>query len=169
MATKQATTTTADAVLKRPLIPDLRFEYSYLRSIKPFIHCRSKRKPSKTSSWTLQQNKHITGSDLSDSEESYARVDRSGAVLLETKKDYEEGIVIHWRNVIWITVRDQIILPFIQGALWGLASYWAPSVVQAGGRVRDILKPKKEGAVVSGLRSWVQRFGRGGHAEERSR
>jgi len=160
--------------LKQPTIPDFRFEYSYIHSIKPFVgrhkgHSSNSGVKSSKINWTLQRNTHINESanfsDSNASEGSYEKI--GGVVVLENncgdvegeRPDCDAGIVVQWKDVVWVTFRDQVVLPLVQGALWGVVGYWIPSVLHAGGRARDILRPHKEGSAVGWLRGWVQNLG----------
>lgn len=74
-----------------PPLPDLRFEKTYIKSIRPYIHAeypdgRSDRPYNKTASV-------------------------EGRAVVEV-------IRIDWGRVLWITIRDQIFSPFLQGAVW---------------------------------------------------
>ena len=78
-----------------PVIPDLRFEYSYLKSIAPYVRTRR-------IAATSVDEKHSTAEVDDDTQED-------GSV---------EVVSIDWRKVAWITTRDQVISPLIQGAVW---------------------------------------------------
>ncbi|KAG6812900.1 hypothetical protein H0H92_015635 [Tricholoma furcatifolium] len=69
-----------------PAIPDLRFEYSYLRSIQRFITVTPSHR-----SLTVHDEKRLRIS--------------------------QESVDIQWGKVVWITMRDQVISPLLQGAL----------------------------------------------------
>ena len=73
-----------------PAIPDLRFEQSYLKSIAPYINVRHTAQP--PSSEPPSTNEEDVGEQL--------------------------AVIIDWRGVAWITTRDQIISPLVQGAVW---------------------------------------------------
>jgi hypothetical protein len=75
---------------KLPVIPDLRFEYSYLKSIQHFVEVEGL---DEQGGWT--QTKRAE------------RFDQSFEV-----------IKVQWGRVLWVTVRDQVISPLVQGALW---------------------------------------------------
>ena len=78
---------------------------------------------------------------------------------------------IDWKNVIWVTFRDQVLTMWIQGALWCVyigiflffflislraivGFYLRPIYTQAGRRFK-----RKEGGAVSWLRNWVWALG----------
>lgn len=78
---------------KLPLIPDMRFEYHYLKNIQPFVRItRVERK--------VQDTHEVEGMMVVDEESS------------------REIIEIDWRRVLWVTLRDQVISPLVQGTLW---------------------------------------------------
>ena len=77
-----------------PPIPDFRFEASYFKAIGPFVHWK---RP-----WTRQVNTHINDSDDDECRE----LQSNGTVSLQ------------WSGVLWVTLRDQVMLPVVQGALW---------------------------------------------------
>lgn len=104
-----ARTTTARPVLP---IPDLRFEYSYLRSIRPFVKLlRTAALPSKVT------KTHGGGEDSKNIEKE---VPWNGEQATFPKS---ETLEIQWKRVIWVTARDQFMAPFLQGALWYVSLY----------------------------------------------
>ncbi|KAF5379024.1 hypothetical protein D9615_006071 [Tricholomella constricta] len=129
-----------------PAIPDLRFEHSYLRSIQRYVTIH-RRQPS--------------DSVLGEKEESLRQLSTTSSNISS------EVIDIQWGRVAWITTRDQIISPLLQGALWALASYFlTPFSAQLGTRVgkfaRSNLSLPKEGSGVGWLRGWVSGLGASG-------
>ena len=79
-----------------PAVPDLRFEQSYLSSIRPFVH--------------VERSFGETAAE--DAKGKGKGVDVPGDVQVST-----EVITIRWGRVAWITTRDQIISPLLQGAV----------------------------------------------------
>lgn len=73
-------------------LPDLRFEKTYTKSIRPYVHLDS---PASRADSSL---------------------DQARATLLASGAE-GEVITIEWGKVIWITLRDQVISPFLQGAV----------------------------------------------------
>lgn len=73
-------------------VPDLRFEQSYMRSVKPYIHLEPR--PEGHPSHAVK----LDVIPVVDSERQIARLE--------------------WGQLIWVTTRDQVISPFLQGALW---------------------------------------------------
>lgn len=78
------------------VIPDLRFERSYLNSIASHVHV-----------------KPLQGSSLRNSHED--DLDFASASATD---GVEYSVVVDWRKVAWITMRDQMISPLVQGAVW---------------------------------------------------
>lgn len=70
-------------------IPDLRFEYTYVKSVKSYIHVDRS---------TGQESSLLDKSEASPSGGEVVRVD--------------------WVRVLGVTVRDQLFAPFVQGAIW---------------------------------------------------
>ncbi|KAF4583423.1 hypothetical protein EYR40_010877 [Pleurotus pulmonarius] len=87
-----------------PAIPDLRFENSYLRSIRPFFYVR----------------RIYVAPDAKEPDYDHADV----ALAASHKAAISEEIIIDWAKVLWITTRDQVISPFLQGAVWGIAGHF---------------------------------------------
>ncbi|KIK58692.1 hypothetical protein GYMLUDRAFT_45040 [Collybiopsis luxurians FD-317 M1] len=120
-----------------PPLPDLRFELTYLRSIQPFVHIH-------------RISKSFAGK--ADKKES-----STDAALVA------ESIEVEWRRVLWVTLRDQIISPLFQGAIWAIISfYFSPFSARVGHELvasRDALIRKKEGLGVGWLRKWVHSLG----------
>ncbi|KAK0480583.1 hypothetical protein IW261DRAFT_1563269 [Armillaria novae-zelandiae] len=66
-----------------------------------------------------------------------------------------EVLEIDWKNVFWVTFRDQVLTMWIQGALWAIVGFYLrPIYTQAGRRFK-----RKEGGAVSWLRNWVKALG----------
>ncbi|KAK7052288.1 hypothetical protein R3P38DRAFT_2859547 [Favolaschia claudopus] len=106
-------------------VPDLRFEYGFLKSIRPHF---SLQRPDFKGKGKEKET---------DTDVATGPVDR---------------LDIQWLNVVWITTRDQVLSPLAQGALWALASYFLTPVV---GQVRSFVPSPPEGGVVKWLRGWV--------------
>ncbi|KAK4687722.1 hypothetical protein P7C73_g2388, partial [Tremellales sp. Uapishka_1] len=90
-----------------PPMPDLRFEQSYLLSIRPFLSPR----PSKE---TVQE-KGAVGEE------------KESKTLVESADDdsvfhWGREVDVNWKMVSWVTVRDQILSPLAQGIFWGFGS-----------------------------------------------
>lgn len=76
----------------RMAVPDLRFEQSYMRSVKPYIHLEARPEGH------TAHSARVDVLPIVDAERQIARVD--------------------WGKLVWVTTRDQLISPFLQGALW---------------------------------------------------
>lgn len=108
---------TPDSRSRLPVIPDLRFEYSYLRSVSPYIQIERS-----TSSASVLTDVHPV-----DPAHEYERInipndqketEGNDKTLYPTPILASEIIHVQWGKVIWITVRDQVVSPLLQGALW---------------------------------------------------
>ncbi|KAJ7040730.1 hypothetical protein C8F04DRAFT_911149, partial [Mycena alexandri] len=108
-------------------IPDLRFEYGFLRSVRPYFRLRNNNSDSKGK-----------GKEK------------------ETVTDSSDTLEIQWRDVAWVTTRDQVLSPLLQGALWAIAGYFLTPFV---GRARSFVPTPPEGGIAKWLRSWVHSFG----------
>ena len=91
------------ARLRPSVISDQRFEQTYLNKIKPCIHVYRVDESGPASS--------KKGKGKEQSEE-----------LVETG----EVVTVEWGKIIWITTRDQLIGPFLQGALWSVLCLSVP-------------------------------------------
>ena len=74
-------------------IPDLRFEQSYLNSIKAFVHIEQTSIPN----------------------EERPDIGRDVIPIVDSS---HQLVRISWGRVVWATTRDQIVSPLVQGALW---------------------------------------------------
>jgi hypothetical protein len=83
--------------VRLPVIPDLRFESSYLRSITPYIHL-PKDDVHPTDEKSKGKGKAVDAAVPSDDQQQLARIE--------------------WGRVAWVTTRDQVISPLLQGAIW---------------------------------------------------
>lgn len=105
---------------KLPVIPDLRFEYSYLRSIRHHIHIERMH----VHSVSAQQHHSMSTKELLDDYEKAKlpeEASQGGAQCLSVQgpsQGSKEVIHVQWKKAIWVTVRDQIMSPFLQGAFW---------------------------------------------------
>ncbi|KAF8155947.1 hypothetical protein B0H34DRAFT_808905 [Crassisporium funariophilum] len=157
-----------------PVIPDLRFEFSYLRSIRPYIEIQ-KSTPATQPTNVDEVDQALLGG------QGYETVDAPGDE--SEKKEFSshentltstpaastpasipsEIILVNWKKVIWITARDQVMSPLLQGAVWALASYYlTPFSAQLGSRMGTFVRgtiPTKEGLGVGWLRDWVKKLG----------
>ncbi|THV04709.1 hypothetical protein K435DRAFT_580433, partial [Dendrothele bispora CBS 962.96] len=73
-------------------IPDLRYEYSYVRSIRRYVH------------------------NLYEKSRKKEKTDVGVVVQPETRPS--EVITVQWAPLLWVTIRDQVLGPLIQGCVW---------------------------------------------------
>jgi len=172
---------------KLPVIPDLRFEQSYLRSIASHVQVSDAPAPELDFS---QEDTPFIGKSKGKEKALNVANDWTGYHIVDAKKDAEgvppprvataEGkaagpasglsstqvVKIDWVKVAWVTSRDQMISPLLQGAIWGVASHFLrPFMALVGLHVRLLFssssKPTKEGAGAGWLRNWVKSLGIG--------
>jgi len=135
----QATIKTAGRP-QRSAVPDLRFEQSYLRSIQFYIF-----PDPPTPSAPLQPGHAFSGTgDAGHGEGTQLESEKATFVgrgkNVEAEPPYDMPLDIRWRGVAWVTARDQVMSPLIQGAVWGLLSIFVvPLSAQAGHSVRSFL------------------------------
>ncbi|EGG11822.1 uncharacterized protein MELLADRAFT_88876 [Melampsora larici-populina 98AG31] len=87
-------------------VPDLRFEQGYLMSIRPFFYLKPPTDLDGIESRLTHQpiEDDASNADIED--------------LFYLGKNFR----VKWGLVAWVTVRDQIIYPMMQGCLWGTLS-----------------------------------------------
>ena len=90
-----------------PPVPDLRFEYSYTRSVAQYVHVDTV--PTPTSISGKGKEKAGGGGEDGPGSEDRALAEHRGA---------GEVVRVEWGRVLWITTRDQVLSPLLQGALW---------------------------------------------------
>jgi hypothetical protein len=73
-------------------VPDLRFEYGFLKSVRPYFRLRT---------------------NDSKGKEKETNADAGNVVAGPV-----DTLDIQWLDVAWITTRDQVLSPLLQGALW---------------------------------------------------
>ncbi|KAG9313449.1 hypothetical protein JVU11DRAFT_5772 [Chiua virens] len=126
-------------------IPDLRFEQVYLKRIQGCIHVEPIAQDVREKVG-VQPDAEFTASThampLINSSQQIVRVD--------------------WGQIAYITFRDQVMMPLLQGVLWGIVgTYYRPVVDFARGRFRGsaILTHPVEGEGVGWLRRSLKRLG----------
>ncbi|ORX39766.1 hypothetical protein BD324DRAFT_233199 [Kockovaella imperatae] len=87
-----------------PPMPDLRYEQSYLLSIRPFL----------SPSTTASSSRTKSTADASQATTSLVQSADNDAVF-----GWDKRWRVDWSMVIYVTIRDQLFSPLIQGALWG--------------------------------------------------
>jgi len=99
-----------------PTIPDLRFEQTYLRSISAHLHVRPLHAVSSPHTG-LEYEKTPRNRKGKDVE----LVVRASELSKDTQSIYPialHAVRINWPGVAWVTARDQLLSPLLQGALW---------------------------------------------------
>ncbi|KII84273.1 hypothetical protein PLICRDRAFT_358975 [Plicaturopsis crispa FD-325 SS-3] len=135
------------ALTRLPVIPDLRFEQSYLRSIAAYVH--------------------VSPGDETHAKDAAWR--RESGEVAALPSPAHRVVSIDWGNVVWVTARDQVLSPLLQGALWGVASqYLRPLLSLAGAQFRSLFNaggskhlPSREGSGTGWLRERLHGLGLG--------
>ncbi|TFK49043.1 hypothetical protein OE88DRAFT_458911 [Heliocybe sulcata] len=112
--------------LRTQALPDLRFETSYLKSIRRYVQ-------------------------VSEEEQEW------DGKMEPLRRDVQ--VQVEWGKVLWVTIRDQVLSPFVQGAVWGYASLFIrPIFASLRSRTGLDQKPKKaeEGRAAGWLRNWFR-------------
>ncbi len=100
---------------KLPVIPDLRFEYSYLKRIQHFVEVEGVEEQGGRT-----QTKRVERFDQSflDNERKGRYAEEQELIASGSNFSPREVVKVQWRRVLWVTMRDQVISPLVQGALW---------------------------------------------------
>lgn len=116
-----------------PQIPEMRFENSYLRSLRGCLEIQHHDSGlAFPSDLTGPQHRRI-----GEGSEGYEKVEHSkhasseaGTEAIVAVQDVDPRTVtvalqptftvvnVDWKSVAWITTKDQLIMPFLQGMLW---------------------------------------------------
>ncbi|CAE6438246.1 unnamed protein product [Rhizoctonia solani] len=105
------------APLPLKTLPDLRFEQAYLSALKPFVHIRAD-----------EQVKDKAKSQGSVEEPVVEATSLAGPVGFDIVSQgagvsrYGIPERVEWGKIAWVTIRDQVISPLVQGTVWGSAS-----------------------------------------------
>ncbi|OAV89439.1 hypothetical protein PTTG_28690 [Puccinia triticina 1-1 BBBD Race 1] len=118
-------------------LPDLRFEQGYLMSLMPFFHfdhakpLDKQKQPADDSPRSSQP--YVFGQD------DLVPKEASDATSTEADNYYfGPNFRVEWKMVVYVTLRDQLLYPLIQGCLWGSASL----VLSHFWRIRANRRPK---------------------------
>jgi hypothetical protein len=96
-----------------PVIPDFRFESSYLKSIKGLVHIEESQEHVVADENAQAKGKGELPQESQEQKAQDIRRDVNPIV------DSSHHLVrIDWSQVAWVTARDQVISPLLQGALW---------------------------------------------------
>ncbi|KAH7886922.1 hypothetical protein F5I97DRAFT_1936517 [Phlebopus sp. FC_14] len=140
--------------LRRRLpIPDLRFEQTYLTRIHACLHIEPISEDPEDS-----EKKLVCSTVGSEEETAYVATTHVSPLV----NSAQQVTRIDWGQVAYITLRDQVLMPLLQGILWGVVgTYYKPFASYAKGCLQG--KPLRsrpvEGGGVSWLRSWAQKLG----------
>ncbi|KAG0697597.1 hypothetical protein DFH29DRAFT_945423 [Suillus ampliporus] len=129
-------------------IPDIRFEQTYLSRVQTCLHVEQ-----------VAGRGGDVGLPLSIDDPFIAATHVSPVITSS-----QQITRIDWGKLAWITVRDQIIMPLLQGMLWGvIGTYYRPfvGVMKSSLRGKPALPNPVEGEGVGWLRSWVKKLGVG--------
>jgi hypothetical protein len=96
-----------------PVIPDLRFEYSYLRRVRPYVQIE--RSASASVLHPVNPAHEYERMNIPGDQKETEGNDKT---LSPTPIPASEIIHVQWEKIIWVTVRDQVVSPLLQGALW---------------------------------------------------
>lgn len=113
-------------------VPDLRFEQSYLASIRGFIH-----EEDDQIAKAIKNCENSTPIDLKNKKSESHLLD-----VRTTRSSHGEPelwlgrLRIEWFSLLYLTVRDQLLSPIIQGAVFGMAGL-------AFGQFRNFLIARK--------------------------
>ncbi|KAK7047368.1 hypothetical protein VNI00_006599 [Paramarasmius palmivorus] len=128
-----------------PPIPDLRFERSYLRSIQPYVQF------------------HRVGDEHTSLSHSFVEINVDDDDEKSKKKaehEPSEIISIQLGHVLWVTARDQVFSPLLQGTVWAIISFYlTPISAELGRSLHQKRNVIREGLGVGWLRGWVQKMG----------
>ncbi|KAJ6558679.1 hypothetical protein B0H10DRAFT_1726356, partial [Mycena sp. CBHHK59/15] len=123
-------------------VPDLRFEYGFLKSVRPYFRLRP---------------------DPVSGDPKGKRKEKEGEPPREATAESSEVLEIQWQDVAWVTTRDQVLSPLLQGALWAIAGYFlTPLYSNFYGQARSFIPTPPEGGIAKWLRGWVRSFGGSG-------
>ncbi|PWZ02916.1 hypothetical protein BCV70DRAFT_214414 [Testicularia cyperi] len=115
---------------KLPTLPDLRFEQSYIATIRQHLHGQE-----------TKEAEHL------DHYEKLTHIVEVTQPRVDAELEFWSGnLRIEWFPVLYITLRDQVLSPLIQGAVWGLGGILLSQVRQyfsATSRPPPTSKPSK--------------------------
>ncbi|ETS63378.1 hypothetical protein PaG_01659 [Moesziomyces aphidis] len=98
-----SSTSSKPALAKLPTLPDLRFEQSYIATIRGFLH---------------EDSPNSADADTTHGHEHKVKVTRPAPD--EHTQLWLGNLRVEWSSVLWVTVRDQLLSPLVQGAVWGV-------------------------------------------------
>ncbi|KDN36733.1 hypothetical protein RSAG8_10662, partial [Rhizoctonia solani AG-8 WAC10335] len=98
-------------------LPDLRFEQAYLLALKPFVHIRADVAVNEKAKSRGSVEEPVVEAAALSEPVGFDIVTRGAGV-----SRYGTPERIEWGKIAWVTIRDQVIAPLVQGTLWGSAS-----------------------------------------------
>ncbi|KAJ6504182.1 hypothetical protein C8R47DRAFT_968662 [Mycena vitilis] len=129
-------------------VPDLRFEYGFLKSVRPYFRLRR------------------------EDSQGKGKGKETDAVAVTPASEPDDTLEIQWLDVVWVATRDQVLSPLVQGALWyvfvvlrcdlslniprAIATYFFTPFY---GTARSFIPTPPEGGVAKWLRSWAHKTG----------
>ncbi|CAE6532249.1 unnamed protein product [Rhizoctonia solani] len=152
-------------------LPDLRFEQAYLSALKPFMHIRADGPvDGKPESRATIEEPAVKAAALAGPV-GIDVVTRGAGV-----SRYGTPERIEWGKIAWVTIRDQVIAPLVQGTVWGSASiFLGPASKKVALSLREMFvgpnnqqsasgvtpRPSRGENNMGWLRSWVRGLGIG--------
>ncbi|KAH0826602.1 hypothetical protein J3R83DRAFT_4963 [Lanmaoa asiatica] len=136
---------------KRLPIPDLRFEQIFLKRIQDCIHIEPVARDVK--------EKGREQPVVIDTEDTEFTTSTHVTPLINSS---QQIVRVDWGKIAYIALRDQVMMPLLQGMLWGvIGTYYRPFVVYARQSLRGSPVPTHpvEGEGVGWLRSWLKKLG----------
>jgi len=117
-----------------PAIPDLRFEQSYLKSIRGFVHVEGELQGHRVVNGKGKGKEKVDPSQEEVEDQNVQVIRRHVIPIVDSSHHL---VKVEWSQVAWVTTRDQVISPLLQGALWGIASYFLrPFMSLVGSHIR---------------------------------
>jgi len=104
-------------------MPDMRFEQSYLATIRGFVHeLRPEESTDEKRAVEQARGKDGAPSDLAE-EITTTKPPKVVATLHRTPEPelWVGNLKVDWYPLFWVTFRDQVMSPLVQGTVWGLA------------------------------------------------
>ncbi|KAG1753596.1 uncharacterized protein EDB91DRAFT_1214888 [Suillus paluster] len=129
-------------------IPDIRFEQTYLTRVQTCLHVEE----------TAGRGGGVDSALSTD--DPFIAATHVSPVITSSQQITR----IDWGKLAWITVRDQIVMPLLQGMLWGvIGTYYHPfvGVMKSSLRSKPSLPNPVEGEGVGWLRNWAKKLGVG--------
>ncbi|SPO20679.1 uncharacterized protein UTRI_00155 [Ustilago trichophora] len=147
-SSRSSSTSSSDAGItgKLPTLPDLRFEQSYLATIRGFLH---EDQP------TAAEDE---SSSLNEKQDHHHKVEITHSNAKDVHELWLGNLRVEWFPILYVTVRDQLLSPLVQGAVWGLGGLLFTQIRQyTATRVRDARSSKAAATSTKGGSSSILR------------